>query len=235
MDRQEKHQSAHLLRMGLKQLASHRPDQALETLRLAVNSIPPACPEELSKALYWLSVALLRLDRRDLAIKSLASAQKLRRRGYARSAYLRRINDYGMIRQPTAALDDFYAFMNLQLASYLSRKSRKRFDSFQERDAVFKILLDAWKSISEGPLLDDRESCEKLILFRKIKPSFPRFDFGSSPGIASSMIRTSIGRTKGKVFGAHQQGNDQAQGRCGCGSGLAFTQCCGRVLSLGEL
>ncbi|MDP2790165.1 MAG: hypothetical protein Q8O15_00235 [Rectinemataceae bacterium] len=210
--------------MGLKQLAGHRPDKALETLRLAVDAIPPACPEELSRALYWLSVALLRLDRRDLAVKSLASAQKLRRRGHARSTYLRRINDYGMVRQPTVELDDFYAFMNIQLAAYLSRKTRKRFDSFQEREAIFKLLLDAWKSIKAGTLLDDRESCEKLVLFRTIKPSFPRFELGSGSGNAGSVIRASFGRINGMTTS-----------RCSCGSGLAFTQCCGRVRSLGEL
>ncbi len=210
--------------MGLKQLAGHRPDKALETLRLTVDAIPAACPEELSRALYWLSVALLRLDRRDLAVKSLASAQKLRRRGYARSTYLRRINDYGMVRQPTVELDDFYAFMNIQLAAYLSRKPRKRFDSFQEREAVFKLLLDAWKTIGEGKLLHDRESCEKLQVFRTIKPSFPRFDLRSGPGYQGSVIASSFGKTTG--FTAS---------RCSCGSGLAFTQCCGRVRSLGEL
>jgi len=222
MDKQEKHDGAHFLRMGLKQLAGHRPDRALETLRLAVEAIPPACPEELSRALYWLSVALLRLDRRDLAVKSLASAQKLRRRGFARDTYLRRINGYGMVRQPTVELDDFYAFMNIQLAAYLTRKTRKRFDSFQEREAVFKLLLDAWKSISAGSLLNGRESCEKLVLFRKLRPSFPRFDFGGDQGSASRVVRASFG-------------GSQVSSRCVCGSGLSFTQCCGRVKSLEEL
>ena len=219
--------------MGLKQLAGHRPDQALETLRMAVESIPPACPEELSRALYWLSVALLRLDRRDLAVKSLASAQKLHRRGFARSAYLRRINGYGMVRQPTVELDDFYAFMNIQLAAYLSRKSRKRFDSFQEREAVFKLLLDAWKSISEGTLLNGRESCEKLVIFQKMKPSYPRFDIGSSLSTANRATRTSFGFRVG--FGPTQQRDALLSSRCGCGSGLPYTQCCGRVRGLEEL
>ncbi|MFZ3109636.1 MAG: hypothetical protein WA234_02945 [Rectinemataceae bacterium] len=233
MDRQEKHQSAHLLRMGLKQLAGHRPDQALETLRMAVESIPPACPEELSRALYWLSVALLRLDKRDLAVKSLASAQKLRRRGFARSVYLRRINGYGMVRQPTVELDDFYAFMNIQLASYLSRKSRKRFDSFQEREAVFKLLLDAWKSIGEGTLLKGLESCEKLVIFRKIRPNFPRFDIGGGQGTAGRVTRTGFGSTVG--FGGARQRDAKLSSRCVCGSGLLYTQCCGRVRGLKEL
>ena len=102
MEKSEKPDTAQMLRKGLRELADHRPDKALDTLRQAVDAIPPACAEELSHALYWLSVALLRLDKRDLALKSLSSAQKLRRRSHARSMYLRSINGYGMPRQPTA-------------------------------------------------------------------------------------------------------------------------------------
>jgi hypothetical protein len=42
--------------------------------------------------------------------RPLSSAQKLRPRGHARSIYLRSINGYGMPKQPTPELDDFYAF-----------------------------------------------------------------------------------------------------------------------------
>lgn len=223
MDKQEKPNTAQLLRKGLKELAMHRPDRALGTLRLAVDAIPPACSEELSRALYWLSVALLRLDKRELAIKSLASAQKLRRRGYARRVYLRNVNDYGMPKQPTPELDDFYAFMNIQLAAYLAKKSRNRFDSQQEREVIFKTLLDAWKSLKGGSLLDDRECGEKLILFRKLRPSFPDFGIGAAQKV---IIRASFGKSQTSAASAN---------RCVCGSGLPYSQCCGRVNSLGEL
>ena len=224
MEKQEKPDSAQLLRKGLRELAMHRPDRAIGTLRLAVDAIPPACSEDLSHALYWLSVALLRLDKRELAVKSLASAQKLRRRGYARRVYLRSINDYGMPRQPTTELDDFYAFMNIQLAAYLAKKARNRFDSFQERETIFRIILDAWKDIRKGNLLLDRECGEKLLLFRRTRPSFPSFGLGTS---ARVVIRA--------AFGTVQAAGSNAARRCGCGSGLPFSQCCGRVKGLGEL
>lgn len=224
MDKQEKPDSAQLLRKGLRELAMHRPDRAIGTLRLAVDAIPPACAEELSRALYWLSIALLRLDKRELAVKSLASAQKLRRRGYARRVYLRRINDYGMPKQPTTELDDFYAFMNIQLATYLAKKSHSRFDAYQERETIFRLILDAWKSLKKGSLLQDSECGEKLLLFRRIRPSFPSFGMGIMQRV---VIKAS--------FGSGQASGKNAAQRCGCGSGLPFSQCCGRVKSLGEL
>lgn len=222
MEKTEKKDTAQLLRKGLRELAHHRPDRALETLRQAVEAIPPACTEELSHALYWLSIALLRLDKRDLAVKSLSSAQKLRHRGFARRLYLRTINQYGMPRQPNPELDDFYAFMNIQLAAYLVKKPRKRFDSFNERDAVFGILLDTWKNLKADALLDNQDCGEKLSIFKRIRPRYP--DFGFAPQ-RTTLIKASSATNAG--IAPNQ--------RCVCGSGLPYGLCCGRVRSLGEL
>ncbi|MCE1195535.1 hypothetical protein LWX53_03425 [bacterium] len=224
MERTNTNRQRTLLRKGLKELSRHRPDLAIETLRLAVDAIPPACGEELSSALYWLSIALLRLDRRELAIKSLASAQKLRPRGHARSIYLRSINGYGMLRQPTPALDDFYAFTNIQMATYLLRKPRRRFDSFQERDIVLKLILDAWKTLASGGAFDGMECCEKLDYFRRVRPNFPSFGFDANQRGAKRL-----------AFAFGQTSGDAATQRCACGSGLPAIQCCGRVKSLREL
>lgn len=224
MERQDKPDTAHLLRKGLRELALHRPDLAIDSLKKAVDSIPPSCSEELSHALYWLSVALLRLDKRALAMKSLASAQKLRRRGHARRLYLHSVNEYGMPRQPTVELDDFYAFMNIQMAAYLSHRPRRRFESFQERETIFRIILDSWKRIRASAPFKEAECAEKLQLFKMTKPSFPSFGF--DPG-RTRVIHAS--------FSAFQAPGGQPSRRCSCGSGLPWTKCCGRVRSLGEL
>jgi tetratricopeptide (TPR) repeat protein len=118
-----KNDSGLLSSPGMRELSNHRPDQAIASLRQAVDSIPPSCSDELSQALYWLSVALLRLDERPLAIKSLASAQKLRRRGYARRLYLRSVNETAC-QAGRFRLDDFYAFTNLQIAYYLAESPK---------------------------------------------------------------------------------------------------------------
>lgn len=224
MDKQEKPDTAQLLRKGLRELVSHRPDKAMKTLGRAVEAIPAACTEELSHALYWLSIALLRLDKRDMAIKSLASAQKLRRRGYARRVYLRNVNQYGMPKQPTAELDDFYAFMNIQFAAYLVKKPDNRFESCLERETIFRIILDAWKSLKTGSLLVNHDCGEKLVFFRRIMPNFPNFGMVSE---RRSVIRASFDISAMMSPGVSQ--------RCVCGSGLPYSQCCGRVKSLREL
>lgn len=224
MEKQGQKSAAQLLRKGLRELAAHRPDKALETLRLAVDSIPPACSEELSRSLYWLSVALLRLDKRELAVKSLSSAQKLRRRGIARRLYLRNINEYGMPKQPTAELDDFYAFMNIQLAVYLVKKPRRRFDSLREREAVFQLLVGAWKKLKDEHFLADRECGEKLALFRRLRPDMPSFGFGVDRHMGLRTV--SFAAPAAAASGAE---------RCSCGSGLPSRQCCNRVRSLSEL
>jgi len=224
MERINTNRQQALLRRGLKELSRHRPDLAIETLRLAVDAIPPACGEELSSALYWLSIALLRLDRRELAIKSLSSAQKLRPRGHARSIYLRSINGYGMPKQPTPELDDFYAFTSIQMSAYLLRKPRRRFDSFQERDIVLKLILDAWKSLRSNGAFDGMGCCEKLDYYRRVRPNFPSFGFDTNQRGAKRL-----------AFAFGQTSGDAAMQRCACGSGLPAIQCCGRVKSLREL
>lgn len=224
MNRNGKKDNTWLLHQGLQELARHRPDKALVILREAVEAIPPACNDELSRALYWLSVALLRLDKRDLAIKSLSSAQKLRRRGFARQLYLRTINEYGMPRQPTPELDDFYAFMNIQMAAYLVRKPMKKFSSYAERETILKILMDTWKQINRQGFLLDTECGEKLMIFRKIKPAFPEF------GFSSTNRRTTI-----HAFANSAVNSINPSQRCPCGSGLPYSQCCGRVKSVTEL
>jgi hypothetical protein len=210
-----------LLRKGLHELAHHRPAQALVFLRTSVELTPPSCENELSKALYWLSIALLRLDQRDLAVKSLANAQKLRRQSYARKLYLRNVNEYGMIRRPTKELDDLYAFVSIQLSSYLVRRPNHRFGSEAEHSAVLKLILEAWKQLKEHHMFQTLECGEKLYLFRKLRidfPSFPTFAASRQHGESCSMPST--------LYNIKS---------CFCGSGLPYTQCCGRVQGLSEL
>jgi hypothetical protein len=228
---QQRTDHAALVQKGLKALAHHRPDIALTTLREAVDAIPPACSEELSKALYWLSVALLRLDQKDLAIKSLASAQKIRRRGFARRVYLRNINEYGMPKQPTSELDDFYAFMSIQMAAYLVKKPARKFESFPERETILKILLDGWKVLKDSEEFQIGDCGEKLFAFRAFKPRFPDFGFSGS---SSRLVRASFGKHGPYDIAATAARADLTR-RCSCGSGLSFSQCCGRVQGLREI
>jgi len=227
MQNNEYRNSGFFLNKGLRNLAGHRPDLALDALRLAVDAIPPSCGDELSRALYWLSVALLRLDKKDLALKSLSSAQKLRRRGFARRFYLHNINEYGMPKQPTPSLDDFYAFMSVQLAAYLVRKPNRRFSSQVERETVFMIIADTWKSLKANPAFIAADCGEKLQLFKRTKPGFPIFGLENQ---RTNILRPSFEKRSSFVPADLRLGT-----RCSCGSGLSYNRCCGRVRGLGEL
>jgi hypothetical protein len=204
-------------RLGMRALASHRPDLALRSFRAAADACPATNPSQLSRHLYWLGVALLRLDRPELALKSLASAQKLRPRGVARRAYLLRINEYGMCKRASSELDDFYAFYAVQACAYLMRKSTRRFDSNAEKDAVTRLIGDAWHSLSRRGELVGLSSDSKLALFNKWLISFPLFDLDTSN--RGVIIAADFRR------GHKHNGNE----RCSCGSGLTYMRCCGRT------
>jgi tetratricopeptide (TPR) repeat protein len=209
-------------RRGRRELSLHRPDQAVRSLRKAVDQCPAARAGELSRKLYWLALALFRLDRPELAIRSLASAQKLRPRGIARSAYTVRVNDYGMCRRESRELDDFYAFYSLQACAYLGSKEQRRFDTSAEKDAVTRLIGDAWRSLSCSGKLAGLGTAAKLELFKSRVIAYPFFGMSGVPR----------GRVMEADFrkGARVQGED----RCKCGSGLPFMRCCGRIGSLHE-
>ena len=107
---------------GRMDLVRHRPDLAMMHFRKVIEATPPENAGKLANAMYWLAVAFFRLDKAELAIRTLASAQRLHRRGHARKLYLSWVNGYGMIRRGKPELDDFYAFSSLQIGRYLGKK-----------------------------------------------------------------------------------------------------------------
>jgi len=210
-------------REGLRFLKRHRPDLAVRSLRASAAACPASRSAELSARLYWLTLALLRLGQCDLALKSLASAQKLRPRGRMRDMYRRWINDYGMPRRATPELNDFYAFYSIHIGAYLGRKERPRFDSVVEKDAVLRIVLDSWLALSRSGRLAGLGIGEKLRLLKDWRVPFPAFGLGV--GDCPQILQVDF-RAQKKL-----EGDD----RCKCGSGLPYRQCCGRTSSLREL
>ena len=211
------------LRKGLRELSAHRPDRALRLFRSSVESCSATHPAELEKRLYWLAMALLQLDQVELALKSLASAQKLRPRGMARRAYLLRANDYGMPRRASPDLDDFYAFYSVQVCGFLARKQGRRFSSEEEKDAVTRLVAFAWQGLKKGGSLAGLGPGEKLDLFRGQRNVFPDFvvdgrrQVGSTGGSFTITVDFRRSRTV--------KPNDS----CSCGSGLPYRLCCGRL------
>lgn len=228
METREKADGEREFRAGLRELARHRPDLAMKSLRLAVAACPARASGLLSSRLYWLSVALLRLDRPELAAKSLASAQKLRPRGHARDAYAHRVNCYGMPRRASAELDDFYAFYSIHVSRYLGRGSARRFSDQGECDAVTRLVALAWRELKGSGRLRDLEPGAKLELFRGWKFDFPSYrgDPSSRAGSCPDPV-IHVDFRRGRVTAADE--------RCSCGSGLPWRRCCGRTSSPCEI
>jgi hypothetical protein len=201
----------------MRALAQHRPDLALRSFRSAADSCPATRAGELAAYLYWLAVSLLRLDRPELALKSLSSAQKLRPKSYARSAYMHRTNDYGMYKRGRPELDDFYAFYSIQAGAYLANKAEGRFDSNAEKDSVTRLIGEAWRLLSLSGAMKGLGASEKLALFRARRISFPFISLEAPPG--GKVIETDFRRGHRLV----------ADDRCRCGSGLRYSRCCGRI------
>lgn len=211
------------LRMGMRELQAHRPDRALRLFRSSVESCPASRPAELERRLYWLAIALLQLDQVELALKSLASAQKLRPRGVARRAYVLRVNDYGMPRRASSELDDFYAFYSIQVCGFLARKRGGRFSSEEEKDAVTRLVASAWQGLKKGGKLAGLGAGEKIDLFRAQRNVFPAFvmDGRRQGSMSGGSFAIAVDFRRSRMV--------RPDDSCSCGSGLPYRLCCGRL------
>ncbi len=205
-------------RQGKRALATHDPVRALRLLRSAVDDCPASNRTELSRRLYWLSIALRRLGKDGLAIKALASAQRLSPRGRARDMYERVANDYGMPKASCVEHDDYRAFCSIQIRRYLDGVPDRRFGSQEEIDAVLTMIADAWLKLESATTLRTASCDEKLRAYRSAHVEYPalreRREVRLGTVIAADFVR-------GKAL--------RPDDRCPCGSGLPYRMCCGRT------
>lgn len=206
---------------GRRALAAHDPARALPHFRAAVDAVAPSERRELARNLYWLAITLNRLGKAELAIKALASAQKLEPRGRARALYCRISNEYGMARSSCREHDDYKAFFSIQLRRYLNSVPGAKFESGEEMEAVLAIIADAWIRLGRTRDLSLLNCADKLAVYQSAKIVFP--EFGRFAGTAR-VLPGDFGSTAGVP----------RSGRCSCGSGLPSTRCCGRVSAPSE-
>lgn len=212
------------LRRGKRELMHHNPEAALKAFESALNLCPVDDPRHLSKVFYYLAFTLLRLGKKNAALRSFTAAARLRKRSCYSGKMLHRLgNDYGMVRQSSPELDDWRAFYSIHLARYLRSKNTQRIITSAEGDMIRDLIFDCWKSLTSRRLLKDRTADEKLSLFRSVEIVFP---FYVVPSVREPNIIAVDFLAKSRLA---------AQDRCRCGSGMPFTMCCGRTRGVDEL
>ncbi|TFG79221.1 MAG: hypothetical protein E4H20_12185 [Spirochaetales bacterium] len=223
MRNKEGYRAEYIYGAGRRALARHDPVRALPLLRAAVDGIAmdgahPGRHQELADRLYWLAITLIKLGKSGLAIKALASSQKLAPRGHARALYCRVSNEYGMPRSSCPEHDDYKAFFAIQARRYLANTPGRRFSNQTEMEAVLAVIADAWLRLHKSADLGDRSCGYKLHAFRAFRIDFPAL-------LPSSL--SSAGTVMPGDFWPGASASEHE--RCSCGSGLPVHRCCGRV------
>lgn len=208
---------------GMRSLSSGKVFRAMGLFKKAVDATTPDKRAQLHRALFWLGVSALRIGRRDVALKALASARRLDRRGPAQALYSRIGNGYGMPRQAKPEDDDRLAFFSIQIARYLRLSPRKAFSGSPERDMVLSLIASAWSDLRASSLLHGMSTAKKAELFHRAQISFPRMA-GAESGL-SEVLRVDFRR---KCLAEPGQ-------RCPCGSGLPQEACCAAAPSYSSL
>ncbi len=201
---------------ALLALSRHDPAQALQRFRQAMDGCAVTDEKKLARLLYFLGIAFLRLGRKDEAMDSWRAAHRLKQRTYALKMLRRFANCYGMERQRDGDLDDWKAFLAIQIERYLGSKRNRRFSSDAERDMVRDLVFEYWRAIRASQVLEGRDPDARERLFRDVEIVFPY----RLPEEGSAEVIPVDFRRKRRVALAD---------RCPCGSGLTFMSCCGRL------
>jgi hypothetical protein len=211
-------ESVHAFSAAKRALKHHDPARALPLMREAVAGCPVHLHHELARRLYWLSLVLFKLGRDGPAVKALASAQKLDRRGYGRAMYNRKVNGYGMPRASCTEHDDYKAFFSIQVRRYLAAVPGRRFASQEELEEILKLIAAAWVRLEKTGDRPEGSCADKLDAFREVRIDFPALRERQTVTMARTLAANF--RTGEPVY---------AHSRCPCGSGLAYSRCCGRI------
>ncbi len=203
---------------GLAYLAKHDPQEAARALETALQECPASRSSDLHRICFFLGIALTRIGHPETAMKSWASCQRLRKRGPTRRLLSRFTNAYGMQKQGREDMDDWKAFVSIQLSRYLLSKNKRTFSTRAEQDMVVDLIRDHWISLMSSGAMAGRSCVEKHAVFSRTQIVFPTVlvpeTRRGTPVIAVNFqTRKRVGLTD----------------RCFCGSGLPFRLCCGRT------
>jgi len=200
---------------GIRYLSGHDPASAVVYFSRAVQRCPVNRSEELTKALYYLGVALKRVGYSNSAIRSWVTSHRMKKSRHTRALLDRFCNEYGMAKRDCEAEDDWQAFYSIQLMHYLRGFKKQTLSDRIERSVILDIVREAWERLRDSGALDGCTSEQKYAIFQNTKIDFPLFYFSR---MRDPVVRVNF--SEGRRLGFTD--------RCPCGSGLPFRCCCGR-------
>jgi hypothetical protein len=202
-------------RRGMRYLSGHDPAGAILFFSRAVQNCPVNRSDELTKALYYLGIALRRAGFGNSAIRSWVTSHKMKRSKHIRALLDRFCNSYGMAKQDCEAQDDWQAFYSIQLTRYLRGFKKRTLSDRSERSMISDIIREAWEQLQSSGELEGCSAEEKYEIFQKTKIDFPLFYY--------SRLRDPVVQVNFSAGRRIKPGDP-----CLCGSGLLFGCCCGR-------
>ena len=200
---------------GIRHLSGHDPAGAVTFLSRAVHNCPVSRSDELTKALYYLGIALRRLGYSNSAIRSWVISQKMKKSKHTRALLQRFCNDYGMAKQECESQDDWQAFYSIHLMRYLRGFKKRTLSDRSEQAMLTDIIREAWSQLLSSGALEGRSAEEKYEIFQSTNIDFPLFYFSR---LHDPVVRVNFSE------GRRIRPGDL----CPCGSGLQYRCCCGR-------
>ncbi|MBB6478779.1 SEC-C metal-binding domain-containing protein [Spirochaeta isovalerica] len=215
------------LKRGKQFLADKELVKAMRCFESAVDNCPVTSSAGLEKSLFFLGITLKKLGRTDSAMRCWHLGRKIRNEGRSRQMISIHSNRYGMYRNGDSdQVEDEKAFFGLQLERYFKTKKAKRFCSEAERDVILDIIGAYWSELQADGNFHQLSIDEKIRFFRNQPVIFPVADISSLNNDSSGEI----------IYTDFKKGELQSMDDlCSCGSGMLFSQCCGRIKSSVEL
>ncbi|MCX7948641.1 MAG: hypothetical protein N2509_00865 [Treponemataceae bacterium] len=213
--------------LGKRHIRRHHYKEAIYFFRRAIDACPAQEINKVGPCFFWLGMALDRIGRHQLAVKSWVQARRLVKTGYIARLYDRWVNGYGRRKQKNPDLDDYDAFRAIQIEKYLRKRGNGRFCSAAERDVVYAIIDDTWRLLSKKRIFSRLSVEEKLELFKRARLDFPflYLEDALTPEREPNLARFSRGASP-----SYRLHYDDP---CPCGSGLPARMCCYRIVSKG--
>ncbi len=195
-------------------------EQARKLLEAALNGCPDEDSALISEIVFEIGRSFFGMGMKGVAISNMLEAVKLGlNEPHTENMMHCLVNEYGMPVQKEPELNDEAAFKAIHVMRYLYTKKSGRFGTLAEKDMIFELISDAWKDFSERVNLKGMTTIQKIGRYREYVIIFPTFS-----------IPQELSGDTGNVIYA-----DFGSDTCGCGSGLPYTWCCGRIKSIDEL